>query len=202
MTPALFLALDPTIHVSVWRVIMKKLTAICCTALALMAAPVFAQTAAIDPATDKATRALLESMGTRKMIKDSFEQMKASIPQMILDNATAVINSNTRLSAAQKKAAIAEATKKVPDVAARVQRVFEEPALVEEMVEAVVPLYASRFTVAEIEQIAAFYRSPVGAKMLAATPQIVNESMQMSQKIMLPRMGKLMQEAAAAATAK
>ncbi|NHZ41126.1 DUF2059 domain-containing protein [Massilia aquatica] len=180
---------------------MKKLTAIMCTALALVATPVFAQKAAIDPAADKATRALLASMGTRKMIKDSFEQMKATMPQMILDTATAVINNNPRLSAAQKKAALAEATKKVPEVAARVQHVFEDPALVEEMVEAVVPLYASRFTVAEIEQIAAFYRSPVGAKMLAATPQIMSESMQMSQKIMMPRMGKIMQEATAAATA-
>ncbi|MDQ1817931.1 DUF2059 domain-containing protein [Massilia sp. CCM 9210] len=176
---------------------MKKLTAVLCTALALVATPVFADKAAIDPATDKATRALLDSMGTRKMIKDSFEQMKATIPQMILSTATSVINANPRLTAAQKKAAIAEAAKKVPDAAARVQRAFEDPAVADEMIEAVVPLYATRFTVAEIEQIAAFYRSPVGAKMLAATPQIVNESMQIGQKIMLPRVNKIMQEAAA-----
>ncbi len=175
---------------------MKKLTAIVCTALALVATPVFAQKAAIDPAVDKATRALLDSMGTRKMMKDSFEQMKTTIPTMILDTATAVINNNPRLSAAQKKAALVEANKKLPEAAARVQRVFDDPALVDEMIEAVVPLYASRFTVGEIEQIAAFYRSPVGAKMLAATPQIVNESMQIGQKIMIPRVNKLMQEAA------
>ena len=176
---------------------MKKLTAVCCTALALLATPAFAQNTPLDPAVDKATRALLDSMGSRKMIKDSFAQMQGAMPQMILDNATAVINGNVRLSAAEKTAAIAEVSKKVPEIAERVQRVFNDPALADEMIEAMVPLYARRFTVAEIEQIAAFYRSPVGAKMLASMPQIMNESMQISQKMMLPRLNKFMQEAVA-----
>lgn len=174
---------------------MKKLTAIFCTSLALLAAPAFAQNAPLDPAVDKATRALLDSMGSRKMIKDSFAQMQGAMPQMIIDNATAMINGNTGLSAEQKKAAIAEATRKAPQVAERIRKVFDDPALADEMIEEMVPLYARRFSVAEIEQIAAFYRSPVGAKMLASMPQIMNESMQISQKIMLPRVGKIMQEA-------
>lgn len=174
---------------------MKKLTAIVCTALALVATPVFAQKAAIDPAVDKATRALLESMGTRKMIKDSFAQMQGAMPQMILDNASAMINGDTRMSAKQKKAAIAEVARKAPELAESLKRIYDDPALTEEMIEEMVPLYARRFSVAEIEQIAAFYRSPVGAKMLASMPQIVSESMQIGQKVMLPRLTKIMQEA-------
>ncbi|MDM5178816.1 DUF2059 domain-containing protein [Massilia sp. DJPM01] len=178
---------------------MKKLTAIMCTALALLAAPAFAEKAPIDPAADKAVRSLLDSMNYRKLIKDSFAQMRGSMPQMILGNATAIINANPRLTPAQKKTAIAAAEKKVPEVAARVQRVLEDPALAEEMIEEVVPLYASRFTVAEIEQIAAFHRSPVGAKMLSVMPQIMNESIQIGQRVINPRMGKIMQEAVPAA---
>jgi hypothetical protein len=42
--------------------------------------------------------------------------------------------------------------------------------------------------------MAAFYQTPVGKKMLALTPQIMSESMQISQKIVMPRVSAAIQK--------
>jgi hypothetical protein len=51
-----------------------------------------------------------------------------------------------------------------------------------EFAEEVAALYARNFTVEEIRQVTAFYRSPVGQKFLEKTPVIAQESMVMGQK--------------------
>ena len=51
-------------------------------------------------------------------------------------------------------------------------------------------MYARHFTVTELRQIAAFYKTPVGVKTLTIMPQLMNESMLMGQQIVMPRIGK------------
>lgn len=170
---------------------MKKLITIVVSALALLAAPAFAATAPVDPAVDKAVRTMLDSMNYRKVVADIFAQMQQSMPRMILESSVVEINNNQRLTAAQKKKALARAEQQAPLAAQQLRVIFDDPTLVEEMIEEMVPLYGSRFTVAEIEQLAAFYQSPVGAKLLAATPQIAAEAMQIGQRVVLPRMAKM-----------
>jgi len=63
----------------------------------------------------------------------------------------------------------------------------------EEMLDALVPLYANTYTLEEVRQMSAFYQSPVGQKMLATTPKLMGESMAISNQIMAPRINKLMQ---------
>src|SRR5476649_2529654 len=68
------------------------------------------------------------------------------------------------------------------------------PGLVDEILDATVPIYARNFSVAEIKQIAAFYQSPVGAKMLAVTPQLMSEGMLVGQRIVGRKIGPLIQQ--------
>ncbi|NHZ66096.1 DUF2059 domain-containing protein [Massilia genomosp. 1] len=170
---------------------MREFTAIIVTALALLATPAFAQKAPLDPAVDKAVRSMLDSMNYRKVINDSFAQIQGSLPQMFLQGALSEINSDQRLTPAQKKAAIAKVEKQAPAATQQLRALFEDPTLAEDMIEEMVPLYGSRFTVAEIEQIAAFYGTPVGTKMLAVLPQLTIEAMQLGQRVMLPRIAKI-----------
>jgi uncharacterized protein len=53
---------------------------------------------------------------------------------------------------------------------------------VDELAEALAVIYASNFSVAEIHDIAAFYRSPTGQKFLAQQPIIARESLVAGQK--------------------
>jgi uncharacterized protein len=53
---------------------------------------------------------------------------------------------------------------------------------VDELAEALAIIYASNFSVGEIHDIAAFYRSPTGQKLLAQQPVIAHESMVAGQR--------------------
>ena len=48
----------------------------------------------------------------------------------------------------------------------------------------------------ELRAMTAFYRSPVGAKMLQTMPQIMGESMQISQRVVMPRMMAMIEKLA------
>jgi hypothetical protein len=51
-----------------------------------------------------------------------------------------------------------------------------------ELIELMAVVYARNFTAAEIQQVTAFYRGPVGQKFLEKMPAIAQESMQAGQK--------------------
>ncbi len=52
----------------------------------------------------------------------------------------------------------------------------------ESMIELVIPIYDKHLTHDDIKGLIAFYQSPLGRKMAAATPQIAQESMQAGQQ--------------------
>lgn len=49
---------------------------------------------------------------------------------------------------------------------------------IEEMTEAMIPVYQKHFTHSDIEALIAFYSSPVGQKFLEETPKVTGEAMQ------------------------
>jgi uncharacterized protein len=50
------------------------------------------------------------------------------------------------------------------------------------LVDQIIPIYSKHFTNAEIEQLLAFYQTPLGQKVIAAMPQVMNESMLAGQQ--------------------
>ena len=179
---------------------MKKIIVAACSALVFALPSARAQTAApVNPAAVAAVKELLVSMNYREMMTQSFAQLDKNMPEMMLQGASAAINANTALSPDEKKAAIDEAAKKVPEMAKVFSDTLRDPQMMEELFAETAPLYARHFTVAEIKQMAAFYKTPVGKKMLAVTPQIMGESMQISQKIVMPRITAAIQKLAQSA---
>ena len=187
---------------------MKKLvTAIICAA-ALGGPVAFAQSvpvqsapaktapaaAAADPAAAKAVQELLISIKFRELMNSSMQQMLKNMPTMLLQIATQGINGNAKLSDAQKKIELDKAAQDIPKAIEGVQSVLGDPTLIDEMVAAITPLYARHFTAEEIGQLAQFYKSPLGVKMLATMPQITSESMQISQQVMMPRLAKYIEK--------
>lgn len=51
------------------------------------------------------------------------------------------------------------------------------------MVDGIATVYANNFTAAELREIEAFYRQPIGQKMLAKTPSITQQALSVSQEI-------------------
>ena len=153
---------------------------------------------AVDPAADKAVRELLAAMKYRDLLNAAFVSMQKNIPTMILQMATASINANTALSDVERKAALERATKGVPDAVTAVTAIVSDPKLIDEMITEIVPLYARHFTVTEIKAMTVFYKSPAGSKMLQTMPKVMNESMQISQKLLMPRIQKYVDKVATA----
>jgi uncharacterized protein len=48
-----------------------------------------------------------------------------------------------------------------------------------DMLDMVAPLYAEKFTIAELRDIGAFYKTPIGQKMINTQPEIMQRSMQL-----------------------
>ncbi len=55
---------------------------------------------------------------------------------------------------------------------------IQEKARPQELVEMVVPIYARYFTQEDVEQLLAFYQSPIGKKFVEVQPKLVKESME------------------------
>jgi hypothetical protein len=86
--------------------------------------------------------------------------------------------------------ALERAEKAVPGVITAVHNVLTDPALMEEIIAEMVPLYARTYTADEIRQLSAFYQAPLGQKMLRTLPQLSAESMKISNRVMVPRISE------------
>jgi len=128
------------------------------------------------------------------MMNASFTQMRQSMPAMMKQAASSAINSNPRLDAAQKAAEIGKLDAELEKQAANFSYVFDDPVLLADISRNTATLYARHYTVEEMRQISAFYKSPVGAKMLVTMPQMIGESMQMTQTLIMPRIEAMMKK--------
>lgn len=180
---------------------MKKLLAAVAVSAAFAGIPSFAMAqatapaaAAVDPQATAAVKQMLDAMEVRKMLVASFAEMQKTLPQMMRAQVTAMVNADTSLDAAKKQEAMAKVEKVLPGAAEAVAKVFRDPALIDEMMAEMVPLYANNYTTAEIKQLTAFYATPLGRKMLALTPRLSSESMAIGQRLVAPRLNTLMQD--------
>lgn len=83
---------------------------------------------------------------------------------------------------------------KMPDATPELKKQFQEmleevmhqslgPAVINEMLEATIPVYQRHLTKADLDAMVAFYASPVGQKILHEQPAMVQESMEASSGI-------------------
>jgi len=176
---------------------MKKFVLALSAVAAFAAFPSLALAApGVDPQATAAVKAMFDAMEMRKNMTQMNAQMQQTMPAMMRQQMTAAIQADPKMSPEKKSEALAKLEKELPGMSQTLGKVFSDPALVDEMIDAMVPLYAENYTVAEIKQLTAFYQSPVGRKMMALTPRLTSEGMMAGQRIMMPRIGKVMQDMA------
>lgn len=179
---------------------MKKIFLALTASAALAGIPSFAlaqagaPAAASSPQADAAVKDLLQAMRVRETMAASFAEMEKQMPQMMRAQVTAVVNADPRMDAAKKQEALAKIEKMLPGMTQATSRLLRDPALIEEMMTEMAPLYAQNYTVSELKELAAFYRTPLGRKMMELTPRLTAESMALGQKVVAPRLNGLMQD--------
>lgn len=165
---------------------MKKILASVVTSLVLAGAvPAFAQTP--DPAAIAAAKEMFDSMKYRATMTNALQQMSQGMAAAIHNSAETVIKNDPRMSEQDKQAAIIKMEAELPARVERIQATLNDPTLVDDIIAETIPVWANTFTVDELHQIAAFYRTPLGERMLAAMPKLMGESMRMGQQIMARR---------------
>lgn len=173
---------------------MKKSLAAVFVSLSFAVPCVHAQTAAAaptvaaaDPAALQAARDMLTAMHYEDTAARMMEQISAQMPQVMQQSAMAAINGNPKLTPEQKQKAVEKLKAELPRMTGAMQGMFADGSMIKEMVAEMAPLYARHFTAAELRELAAFYATPLGVKMMAEMPRIAGESMQISQRVMMPR---------------
>lgn len=169
-------------------------------ALAQNAQATPARQAAPSPAMKVAVRRMLDAMQFPQLTRSIFDQMLQSVPAMIRQSAQQQINSNPKLDEQRKARALASAEEEIPLAIATLTQVLADPTLIDELGDEMVPLYARFYTVPEVEQLTAFYKTPLGRKMLATMPQLSAESMAISQRVLIPRVNAVLDQVMRAAT--
>lgn len=174
---------------------MKRILATIVTAFTLAAAALTAHGAEpVDPATAKAVKELLVQMKFREQMANGLQRAYASLPQVMLKAQTDRINNNPKLTDDQKKAELAIVSNDIPKTVMNAQRMISDPKLADEVMDEVVPLYARQFTLAELNEIIAFYKTPTAAKMQKLLPQITQEANQATQALLKARFAKLVEQ--------
>jgi len=151
------------------------------------AATIFAAAAAhAAPPSDAAIRELMDATNARANLTVSVQILRV--------RAEEVLRNNPKLNDEQRKAELANVERRMPAITAALQKDMNDPKLVDQLYNQVVPLYASHFTAEDVKALTAFYRSPTGKKSLEVMPVLMNESAQAAQKIMQERAKRVIQQ--------
>ncbi|WP_296943337.1 DUF2059 domain-containing protein [uncultured Massilia sp.] len=177
----------------------KHLVAIASAILVSFAPPAaFAAPAAapaLDPAVVAATREMLAAMKMRKVMAASLRQAEQQMPFQMQASLLGAIDGDTRMSAEEKAEARARVKESLPRLVEEMRTLFSDPTLADDMMAEMVPLYAGTYTLGEVRQLSTFYASPLGQKMLANMPKLMQQTMEISNRVMMPRIQKIMADA-------
>jgi hypothetical protein len=177
------------------RIFVKKSLAVIASAIIVTCAPAaFAATpvSSADPAVVAATKQMMASMKIRDVMLASLKQADQQMPAQMAASLNAMIDSDATMSADKKAEAHKKLQEALPTLTAQTHAVMTDPSLVDDMLAEMVPLYAETYTLDEIRQLSAFYASPLGQKMLANMPTLMSRSMEISNRVMMPRIQKMM----------
>ena len=141
-----------------------------------------------------AIKELLDVMNTRDGLTKAFQAMSQSLAPQMGQLMNRQIEGNAALSVDQKQKMRQSMDVPFQNAVRDATAVVTNPKLVDETIEKMYPIYASHFSTAEIKQLTAFYKSPLGAKVLATMPEVTNESIQAGITLFTPRVNAIIEK--------
>ncbi len=136
------------------------------------------QSDADQPATVADINRYFEATHVRELMKSTMETVSKQMRQML----HAQIQNTPNLP---------------PDAEERMDKMFDgvlQNMPVDDLLNAMAPVYAKHFTKGDIDAIVAFYSTPAGQKMVAEMPAVTQESMQASSGVIRKYMDDTMRQ--------
>lgn len=140
---------------------MRRILALSLVLLALFSAATASAQQAVDPARLAAARDLFRSMGSESQMRVAIETMTSGLANLVK----------------QQKPGL---DREIDDVFKALRDKFM--ARTAEVTDMVAPLWAERFTVEEMKEIARFFESGVGKKLVMVQPELMQKAMQMGMQ--------------------
>jgi uncharacterized protein len=172
---------------------MKKLLLSLGIVISLLGASIAGASEPIDAVKEAALNRLLDAMEFEKTMQQTMNAMKSAMPQQMASGARMAIEASAT-SAESKREALAKLDKEMPATSAMLMDKFLGKEFLDDVQKTTIQIYAKHFTTAEIDELAMFYRSPIGKKMMSKLPAITQESMQATMQQMQKRMPLIQQE--------
>jgi hypothetical protein len=153
-------------------------------------APATAAPTPVSPAQRAAIKELLDTTKTRDNLARTFQAMSASLPQQMAQAMNARIE-QAAITPEQKQKVRESMNQPFSEAVKEGTSIVTDPKLVDQAVDKLYPVYAKHFTLEDLKQLNAFYKSPLGAKTLVEMPQIINETMQTGVALFQPKLAAL-----------
>lgn len=151
----------------------------------------------VDPQAEAAARELIGLMHLRQMLQDGMAPSLAAMRAGTAISHMLDANPEIRMERAKNPAAWDAALRKIGEM----QATLTEQTITDiepEMEAMTVRTYAANFSVAELREIIAFYRKPIGQKIITRMPAVMSSAMQFVQeeipKRMVPKMAAMQPE--------
>jgi hypothetical protein len=147
----------------------------------------------VTPETRAAIKDLLDAMNTREALTQAFGQIAQTLAPRMGEAMNRQIEVYPNLSPEQKLKVRQGMNAPFEAAVKESAGIITNPKLVDDTIEKMIPIYASHFTMTEIKELTAFYRSALGNKMLTTLPQVSAESLQAGVQIFSPRVNAIME---------
>ncbi len=145
----------------------------------------------VTPEMRAAVKELLETTKTRDGLAQTLQQMSQSVRPQMGQMMAQRIEMNGSLTPEQKQAVRQSMEQPFEGAVADGQKLVTDPKVVDDTIDRMTSLYAQRFSVDEVKQLAAFYKSPLGQKSISAVPSIVHDAMQGAMTVLVPKLNAL-----------
>jgi uncharacterized protein len=135
---------------------------------------------------------LLELLGGKKTYDQTqqlvLSQQKQELPKILKQ----MIDASSRLTPSQKKDAYAKANQNISSALDEFGKYMSAETTYQEFLERIYyPVYDQYFTETDLKDLVAFYKTPIGRKLISISPQLSATSQKLTFEIIMPRLSEI-----------
>ena len=137
-------------------------------------------------------RQLLEILGGKQTYDQTqqlvLSQQKQELPKILKQ----MIDASSRLTPSQKKDAYAKANQNISSALDEFGQYMSADTTYQEFLERVYyPIYDQYFTETDLKDLVAFYKTPIGRKLILISPQLSATSQKLTFELIMPRLSEI-----------
>lgn len=150
---------------------------------------------AISPEKEKLIAELIVLTKSDQQIREITDTMLSSMDTYLVKMVDDLSATTEGLAGEEKERITGELKKRVLSFNEKFRKRLPEVVDYSQFIkDTMYPLYDKFYTEKDLIDLVNFYKTPIGQKMVNSTPQLVKESLELTEKLLLPKVEKLAEE--------